>query len=63
MFVFAGLINLHSGLFTKFGLWSFKVINASLCASCPILSPILSFLAISFASLLIFMVAEASAFR
>ena len=63
MFVFAGLINLYSGLFTKFDLWSFKVMNASFCASCSILSSILSFSAISFASLLIFTVAETSALR
>ena len=29
---FVGLINLRVGLFTKFGLWSFRVVNASLLA-------------------------------
>ena len=38
--LFAGLINRYFGLFSKFSLWSFKVINASRFFIRSILSPI-----------------------
>ena len=42
-----GLMSLHVGLFVKFGLWSFSVMNASLLAVASTLSSIPSFVAMS----------------
>ena len=57
-----GLMSLQVGLFAKFGLWSFSVMNASLLAVVSTLSSISSFVAMSFFPLWIACVASGSAF-
>ena len=56
--LFAGLRSLHFGLFSKFSLWSLRVMNASLSAKRSILSARFSDWEIFFASLvaLVFLV-------
>lgn len=50
---FAGLINLHFGLFSKFSLWSFREMNACLCAIFSTLSRTSILVVICFSSWLI----------
>lgn len=56
LFDFAGFMNLHLGLFSKFGLWSFSVKYASFLASTSILLLNFSFFAMHLAFLCLFMV-------
>ena len=57
-----GLMNLQVGLFAKFGLWPFSVMNFSLLAVVSALSSIPSFVAMSLFSLWIACVVSGSAF-
>ena len=59
---FVGLMSLQVGLFAKFGLWSFSVMNASFLALVSTLSSIPSFVAISLFYLWIACVVSGSAF-
>ena len=53
IWLFAGLMSLHLGLFSKSGLWSFRVMNAVFPASCSTLSSMPSSAVIARASVLI----------
>ena len=57
-----GLISRQVGLFEKFGLWSFSVINASLLAVASTLSSIPSFVAIFLFSVWMFRTVSGCAF-
>ena len=59
---FVRLMSLQVGLFAKFGLWSFSVMNASFLAVVSTLSSIPSFVAMSLFSLWIACVVSGSAF-
>ena len=59
---FVGLMSLQVGLFAKFGLWFFSVMNASLLAVASTLSSIPSFDAMSLFPLWIACVVSGSAF-
>ena len=59
---FVGLMSLQVGLFAKFGLWSYSVMNASLLAVASTLSSIPSFVAMSLFSLCIACVVSGRAF-
>ena len=59
---FVGLMSLQVGLFAKFGLWSFSVMNASLLAVVSNLSSIPSSVGMSLFSVWIACVVSGSAF-